>query len=65
MRKSVIALFLIGGIAGLNACYQELGVSLHSPGKYKGKHDDLLAKVKSPDWRQKLNDRFKMSQTDR
>lgn len=65
MRKSLIALFLIGSVVGLNACYQEVSVTLHSPGKYKGKHDELLGKLKTPEWQHKLNDRFKLSQTDR
>lgn len=65
MRKLLITLFLVSGMFGLSGCYQKTGVSLHSPGKYEGKHDELLAKLKTPDWQHKLNERFKLSQTDR
>jgi len=65
MRKSLITLFLVSGMLGLTSCYQKMGVSLHSPGVYEGKHDPLLAKLKNPDWQKKLSERFKMSQSDR
>ena len=65
MRKLLTVLFLIGSVFTLNACYQKVGVSLHTPGKYKGTNDELLAKLKTPDWNNKLQERFKLSQTDR
>lgn len=51
--------FLLGG------CYQDVNVSLHEPGKYEGRTDPLLAKLKTPDLQAKLQQRFKLSQTDR
>ena len=65
MRKSLTILFLICSGAVLHACYQDVGITLHEPGKYKGPTDPLLAKLKTPDWQTKLNERFKLSQTDR
>jgi hypothetical protein len=65
MRKLLISLLLISGTLLLHACYQDVGITLHSPGKYKGARDALLAKLKTPDWQHKLNERFKLSQTDR
>jgi len=65
MRKVFTALFLISSIALLHGCYQKMGISLHDPGKYKGANDELLAKLTTPDWQNKLNERVKLSQTDR
>ena len=65
MYKSVISLFFICGLFALTGCYQKAGVSLHEPGKYEGRSDPLLAKLKTTDWQHKLDERFKLSQTDR
>jgi hypothetical protein len=65
MRKLLTGLILIASVFSLSACYQGVDVSLHKPGVYKGKSDELLAKLKTPDWNNKLQERFKLSQTDR
>ena len=54
-----------GWLFFLHACYQDVDVTLHKPGKYKGSTDPLLAKLNTPEWQSKLNERFKLSQTDR
>jgi len=65
MRKSLTALFLISSVFLLHACYQDVDITLHKPGVYKGAKDPLLAKLKTTDWKNKLDERFKLSQTDR
>jgi hypothetical protein len=65
MRKWITALLLSSSVCLLHACYQDVDITLHEPGKYKGAKDALLAKLKTPDWQNKLNERFKLSQTDR
>ena len=65
MRKLLIALFLSSASLLLHACYQDVDISVHEPGQYKGQKDPWLAKLKTPDWQHKLNERFKLSQTDR
>ena len=49
----------------LNACYQDVGVSLHQPGEYKGQKDPLLAKLNQEQLQKDLNERFRISQSDR
>lgn len=65
LRNILMILCLLGSVVSLSACYQSTDITLHEPGKYKGPTDPLLAKVKSPELRGKLTDRFKLSQTDR
>jgi len=65
MGKSLTTGIILGGVFLLGGCYQDVNVSLHDPGVYKGQHDALLAKLKTPDWQNKLSERFKMGQSDR
>ena len=47
------------------ACYENVGVSLHSPGVYKGKTDELVKKSGSAELQEKLRLRVETIQTDR
>jgi hypothetical protein len=47
------------------ACHENVGVSLHSPGVYKGKTDDLIALSATSEHEKKLRERFLKVQTDR
>jgi hypothetical protein len=65
MRRSITSALLIGSVVVLTACYQSVDITLHQPGKFKGPTDPLLAKLRSQELPQALNERFKLSQTDR
>ncbi len=53
------------GLAGCNKAEKMLGVKLHEPGQYTGKHDPLVDKSASPAFQKKLADRLERVQTDR
>lgn len=65
LRKTFSLILLCSGMLVLGGCYQDVNVSLHEPGKYEGRTDPLLAKLKTPALQAKLQQRFKLSQTDR
>lgn len=65
LLKSLSITFLCSCLLFLGGCYQDVSFSLHKPGEYKGRTDPLLAKLKNPDSQSKLQQRFKLSQTDR
>lgn len=66
MLRKLLGIVLIGSsVLLLGGCYRHADVSLHQPGKYTGKTDPLLAKLKNPDMQKKLQERFKTGQTDR
>lgn len=64
MRGMTMALLLTGAL-GLSGCYDDVGVTLHEPGVYKGPSDPLLAKLKDKPLQQDLEQRFKTGQSDR
>ena len=49
----------------LTGCYDDVGVSLHEPGAYKGVVDPLVEASKSSAHKERLRERFDMVQTDR
>jgi hypothetical protein len=49
----------------LTACYEDVGVSLHEPGEYKGQKDPLLSELQKQQLQKDLDERFKVSQSDR
>jgi len=65
MRKLAIAIFLIGNLCWLSACYDDVGTTLHEPGEYKGPVDPLLAQMKTPKLQEQLDQRFRTVQGDR
>lgn len=65
MRNIGIALFLFSSLFWLSACYDDVGTTLHEPGKYKGATDPLLAQMKTPQLQEQLDQRFKTGQHDR
>lgn len=65
MRKLTTLLVLVCAAFSLGGCYEDMGVSLHEPGEYKGKHDPLVSKMQQQDLQQSLDQRFKTGQTDR
>jgi hypothetical protein len=65
MHKPVNVALIISSAFILSGCYQDVSVTLHTPGEYKGRTDPLLAKLKTPGWQNKLSERFKLSQSDR
>lgn len=52
-------------LVGLSACYEDPGATLFEPGVYKGARDPLLEKQRSPEQQQRLEQRFRLVQTDR
>lgn len=65
LAKSIGISVICASMLLLAGCYRNVNITLHEPGKYKGPQDPLLAKLKTPDWQGKLQQRFKLSQTDR
>jgi len=65
MRILVTVLFLVSSSLLLSACYEDVGVSLHEPGEYKGQKDPLLSELKKQQMQKDLDERFKVSQSDR
>ncbi|MDY6980648.1 MAG: hypothetical protein SV201_12250 [Pseudomonadota bacterium] len=65
MRKLTIRLVLVGMTIALSGCYEDMGVTLHEPGEYKGKKDPLVATLKQQQMQESLEQRFKTGQTDR
>lgn len=65
MRKLITLLLLVGATVLLGGCYEDMDVTLHEPGEYKGKQDPLLAKMQKQKLQQTLEQRFKTGQTDR
>lgn len=65
MRKLTTLVVLIAAVVTLGGCYEDMGVSLHEPGEYKGKHDPLVNKMQQQQLQQSLDQRFKTGQTDR
>lgn len=66
MLKQVHTMIAVLALSVLcTACYEDVGVSMHSPGVYKGKTDDLLAISGTPELEKKLRKRLKEVQTDR
>lgn len=49
----------------LSGCYDDVGVTLHEPGVYKGTPDPLLELQRSASQQERLNERFAQVQTDR
>jgi len=46
-------------------CTEQVDVTLHEPGVYKGSPDPLLAKQKDPQHQKALEERFRQVQWDR
>ena len=65
MRKLTTLLVLVGATVILGGCYEDMSVTLHEPGEYKGKQDPLLAEMQKQKTQQTLEQRFKTGQTDR
>lgn len=59
IAMTVLSLGLAAG------CADEIDVTLHEPGVYKGSPDPLLAKQKDPAQQEALRERFKQGQRDR
>lgn len=62
MRRLLLATTLLA--LGLTGCYESVGVTMHSPGEYKGAQDPLLDKLDDEALREQLDARF-AGQTDR
>ena len=65
MRKLRTILVLAGMAVALGGCYEDMGVTVHEPGEYKGKKDPLVATLKQQQMQESLEQRFKTGQTDR
>lgn len=65
MRKLFTGLLLVGTAFITSGCYENMDVTLHEPGEYKGHEDPLLSKMKQQQLQEKLDERFKVSQSDR
>lgn len=65
MHKLLTVWLFISSPFWLSACYESVNVTLHEPGEYKGHEDPLLSKMKQQQLQEKLDERFKVSQSDR
>ena len=65
MRKLTTLLMLVGMAVAVSGCYEDMGVTLHEPGEYKGKKDPLVTTLKQQQMQESLEQRFKTGQTDR
>ncbi len=65
MRILLTVLFLVSGSLVLTACYEDVDVSIHEPGEYKGQKDPLLSELKQQQLQKELDERFKAGQSDR
>ena len=61
--KSAVVLVLLTSVITLTGCSDDRPIT-YKPGVYKGNRDDLLQKM-GPALTEKLNERFRMVQTDR
>lgn len=65
MRKFFTGGLLLGSVLWLGGCYENVGITLHEPGEYKGQNDPLLSELKQAQLQEQLNERFKAGQSDR
>ncbi len=65
MRILVTVLFLVSSSLMLSGCYEDVDVSIHEPGEYKGQKDPLLSELKQQQLQKDLDERFKAGQSDR
>lgn len=65
MCKLTTRLVLVTMAIVLSGCYEDMGVTLHEPGEYKGKKDPLVATLKQQKTQETLEQRFNTGQTDR
>jgi hypothetical protein len=63
--RHAVRLFLAVGLLGLAGCYDEPGVTRYEPGEYKGASDPLLDKVGTAQHAERMEERFRLVQTDR
>lgn len=64
LKKLSILMMLVSSLL-LTACYDDVGVSLHEQGEYKGVIDPLVNTSKTEAHKKRLRERFDMVQTDR
>lgn len=55
----------VATLVALAGCYGPVFPTVYEQGEYKGASDPLLAKLKSPELKQALEQRVALSQTDR
>jgi len=65
MLKQLSILIIVASSLLLTACYEDVGVTLHEAGVYKGPIDPLVNASKSKAHKERLRKRFDMVQTDR
>jgi hypothetical protein len=63
MRYRVLILLI--GLAAVVGCREAPDVTIHEPGVYKGKTDELLNKATTREYKETLRQRLRMVQTDR
>jgi hypothetical protein len=62
--RGILAVALVVAAAGSSGCYEDVDVTVHEPGKYKGGEDPLLSQQASAR-DEALKKRFQIVQTDR
>jgi hypothetical protein len=55
----------VATLVAVAGCYGPVFPTVYEPGEYKGASDPLLAKLKTPEHKQALQQRFSVGQTDR
>ncbi|MCK4866344.1 MAG: hypothetical protein KAT06_13080 [Gammaproteobacteria bacterium] len=65
MLKQLSVFILLVSSMLLTACYDEVGVTIHEAGEYKGPVDPLVNASRSTAHKERLRKRFDMVQTDR
>lgn len=65
MLKQLSVFILLVSSMMLTACYDDVGVTLHEAGEYKGPEDPLVKASMSTAHKERLRKRFDMVQTDR
>lgn len=64
LRVFSIMTMLVSSVM-LTACYDDVSLTMHSAGEYKGVVDPLVNASKSSAHKERLRERFDMVQTDR
>jgi len=64
-KTAAVAMVCAAALVSLGGCYESPDVTVYQPGVYKGSRDPLLALERTDKQQQRLQERFKMVQTDR
>ena len=63
--RTKLTVCAVATLVALAGCYGPVFPTVYEQGEYKGASDPLLAKLKTPEMKQTLEQRVTLSQTDR